>query len=199
LNDPTNACQINDRKDLELGMRREITRRAFLNGVALTVGAAILPSDLLAAAAVPEGPEKSPDYYPPALKGLRGSHPGSFDAAHSLRDGTFWEHAGSPIDTDEKYDLVVVGGGISGLSAAHFFRKAAAPKARVLVLDNHDDFGGHAKRNEFRSGQRTMLGFGGTFSIESPAPYSAVARGLIEELGIDVPSYSKYVTKGLYR
>ena len=199
MNDPTNDCQINDRKDLELGMRREITRRDFLNGVALTVGAAILPSDLLAAAAVPEGPEKSPDYYPPALTGLRGSHPGSFDAAHSLRDGTFWEHAGSPIDTDEKYDLVVVGGGISGLSAAHFFRKAAAPKARVLVLDNHDDFGGHAKRNEFRSGQRTMLGFGGTFSIESPAPYSAVARGLIEELGIDVPSYSKYVTKGLYR
>jgi spermidine dehydrogenase len=180
-------------------MRREITRRDFLNGVALTVGAAILPSDLLAAAAVPEGPEKSPDYYPPALTGLRGSHPGSFDAAHSLRDGTFWEHAGSPISTDEKYDLVVVGGGISGLSAAHFFRKAAGPKARVLVLDNHDDFGGHAKRNEFRSGQRAMLGFGGTFSIESPAPYSAVAKGLVEELGIDVPSYSKYVTKDLYR
>ena len=139
-------------------MRREITRRDFLNGVALTVGAAILPSDLLAAAAVPEGPEKSPDYYPPALTGLRGSHPGSFDAAHSLRDGTFWEHAGSPIDTDEKYDLVVVGGGISGLSAAHFFRKAAGPKARVLVLDNHDDFGGHAKRNEFRSGPANHAG-----------------------------------------
>ena len=180
-------------------MGREITRRDFLNGVALTVGAAILPSDLLAAAAIPEGPEKSSDYYPPALTGLRGSHPGSFDAAHSLRDGTFWEHAGSPISTDEKYDLVIVGGGISGLSAAHFFRKVAGPKARILVLDNHDDFGGHAKRNEFHSGQRTMLGFGGTFSIESPAPYSAVARSLIEELGIDVPSYSKYVTKDVYR
>src|ERR1039457_4723266 len=42
------------------------------------------------------------------------------------------------------------------------------------------------------------LGFGGTFSIESPAPYSAVAKGMIEELGIDVPSYSKYVNKNLY-
>ena len=180
-------------------MGRGITRRDFLNGVALTVGAAILPSDLLAAAVVSDVPEKSPNYYPPALTGLRGSHPGSFETAHSLRDGTFWDHAGTPIDTNERYDLVVVGGGISGLSAAHFFRKIAGQKARILILDNHDDFGGHAKRNEFRSGERTMLGFGGTFSIESPAPYSAVARGLIEELGIDVPSYSKYVTKGLYR
>ena len=94
---------------------------------------------------------------------------------------------------------MIVGGGISGLSAAHFFRKVAGAKARILVLDNHDDFGGHAKRNEFHSGQRTMLGFGGTFSIESPAPYSPVAQSLIKELGIDVPSYSKYSNKDLYR
>jgi spermidine dehydrogenase len=119
--------------------------------------------------------------------------------AHSLRDGNFWDHAGTPVDTKETYDLVVVGGGISGLSAAHFFRKAAGPKARILIIENHDDFGGHAKRNEFHSSQRTMLGFGGTFSIESPAPYSAVAKGLIEELGIDVPSYPKYVSRDLYR
>jgi len=190
---------LNDWKDRDLGMGRGITRRDFLNGVALTVGAAILPSDLLADLDMPTGPEKSSDYYPPALTGLRGSHPGSFDAAHSLRDRTFWGQAGAPIDTHENYDLVIVGGGISGLSAAHFFRKVAGPKARVLVLDNHDDFGGHAKRNEFHSPQRTLLGFGGTFSIESPAPYSTVAKGLINELGIDVPSYSRYVTKDLYR
>ena len=123
---------------------------------------------------------------------MRGSHPGSFDAAHSLRDGTFWDSAGKPEDTGESYDLIIVGGGISGLAAAHFYRKAAGEKARILILDNHDDFGGHAKRNEFRVGNAFRLGFGGTFSIESPAPYSAVAKGVIEELGIDVPSYSKY-------
>ena len=190
---------MNDWKDPELGMGRGITRRDFLNGVALTAGAAMLSSDLLAAADMHAAPEQSPGYYPPALTGLRGSHPGSFDAAHSLRDGTFWEQAGAPVDTGESYDLVVVGGGISGLSAAHFFRKVAGSSARVLVLENHDDFGGHAKRNEFSSPQRTLLGFGGTFSIESPAPYSAVAKGLIEELGIDVPSYPKYANRGLYR
>jgi len=193
---------VHDSRDRELGMQRKITRRDFLNGVAVTAGAAMMPWDLSAAglgegqAAV--GPETSPNYYPPALTGMRGSHPGSFDAAHALRDGTFWDSAGKPEDTGETYDLIIVGGGISGLAAAHFYRKATGGKARILILENHDDFGGHAKRNEFRIGNAFRLGFGGTFSIESPAPYSAVAKGVIEELGIDVPSYSKYLNKGLY-
>jgi spermidine dehydrogenase len=183
-------------------MQRKITRRDFLNGVAVTAGAAMMPWDLSAAglgngqAAV--GPENSGSYYPPALTGMRGSHPGSFDAAHALRDGTFWDAAGKPEDTGETYDLIIVGGGISGLAAAHFYRKASG-KARILIVENHDDFGGHAKRNEFRVNDVFRLGFGGTFSIESPAPYSAVAKGLIQELGIDVLSFSKYFDKNLYR
>jgi spermidine dehydrogenase len=186
-----------DLKDQELGMDRGITRRDFLNGIAITVGSAMLPPHLLAALQHDLDPETSPDYYPPALTGLRGSHVGSFEVAHSLRDGDFWKKAGQPTPTSESYDLVVVGGGISGLSAAYFFRKAN-PKARILILENHDDFGGHAKRNEFTIGNRKLLGYGGTFSIESPAPYSSVAKGLIEELGVDVASYPKHVAKDLY-
>jgi spermidine dehydrogenase len=182
----------------DLGMDRSITRRDFLNGVAVTAGAALLPPPLAAAFDDPLDPEKAPDYYPPALTGLRGSHAGSFEVAHHVRDADFWQKAGPPRETGEKLDLVVVGGGISGLSAAYFFRQLN-PAARILILDNHDDFGGHAKRNEFSVGDRRMLGFGGTFSIESPAPYSAVSKGLIEELGIDVASYSKYASKDLYR
>ena len=178
-------------------MHRNITRRDFLNGVAVTAGAAMMPWHLMADNTA--DPEKAPGYYPPALTGMRGSHPGSFDAAHSLRDGTFWDLAGKPEDTGETYDLIIVGGGISGLAAAHFYRRAIGNNARILILDNHDDFGGHAKRNELHIGNTFRLGFGGTFSIESPAPYSAVAKTLIEELGIDVPSYSKYVDKNLYR
>ena len=185
-----------DSRDRELGMHRKITRREFLNGVAVTTGAAMMPRQLFAGDST--RPEKALSNYPPALTGMRGSHPGSFEAAHSLRDGTFWDSAGKPEDNGETYDLIVVGGGISGLAAAHFYRKAAGDKARVLILDNHDDFGGHAKRNEFRVNNAFRLGYGGTFSIESPAPYSAVAKAMIEELGIDVSSYPKYVAKDLY-
>lgn len=188
---------MGESNDKELGMRRNITRRDFLNGIALTAGAAALPPHLLAALQHDLDPEKSPHYYPPALTGLRGSHVGSFEVAHSLRDADFWQHAGTPIETGEKFDLIVVGGGISGLSAAYFFRKSN-PNARVLIIENHDDFGGHAKRNEFTVADRRLLGYGGTFSIESPAPYSAVAKGVVEDLGIDVASYPKYVSKGLY-
>jgi spermidine dehydrogenase len=188
---------MGDSNDKELGMHRNITRRDFLNGIALTAGLTALPPHLLAALQNDLDPEKSSDYYPPALTGLRGSHVGAFEVAHSLRDGDFWQHAGTPAETGEKFDLIVVGGGISGLSAAYFFRKAN-PNARVLIIENHDDFGGHAKRNEFTVADRKLLGFGGTFSIESPAPYSAVAKGVVEDLGIDVASYPRHVSRGLY-
>lgn len=188
-----------EQRDRALGMGASITRRDFLNGVALTAGASLIPPEMWAAAASDLEPQNTAGYYPPGKTGLRGSHAGSFENMHKLRDGAFWDGAPKPVDTGESYDLVVVGGGISGLAAAHYFRKSAGDKARILILDNHDDFGGHAKRNEFRAGNRTILGFGGTYSIESPAPYSAVAKALIEELGIDVPSYRKYVDKDIYR
>src|SRR5712691_10714419 len=118
MEDPKdNDLQDSDVNDKDLGMDCGITRRDFLNGVAVTAGAAAFPPHLLAALQHDLDPEKSPDYYPPALTGLRGSHVGAFEVAHSVRDGDFWEHAGEPSDTQEKFDLVVVGGGISGLSA----------------------------------------------------------------------------------
>jgi len=193
---------MSDTSDHELGMRRRITRRDFLNGVAVTAGSAIVPGLLFAAdqcELTRNEAEKQSPYYPPALTGLRGSHPGAFEAAHCLRDGTFFETFPTAQDTGESYDLIVVGGGISGLSAAHFYRKHAGANVRVLILENHDDFGGHAKRNEFSIGNRTLLGYGGTYSIESPEPYSAVAQGLIEELGIEVSSFPKYLDRDLYR
>ncbi len=100
--------------------------------------------------------------------------------------------------TGETYDLVVVGGGISGLAAAYFYRQNAGSRARILVLDNHDDFGGHAKRNEFRAGNRMLLSYGGTQSIESPGAYSAVAKGLLAELGVKTERFYKAYDQKLY-
>jgi len=169
-------------------MPSAITRRDLLNGVAIGTGAgiagALLPEFIAAAFAGGPAPQDAPGYDPPALTGLRGNHPGSFEAAHTLRDGDFWPQAGKITDTNEAYDLVVVGGGISGLAAAFFYR-AKHPAARILILDNHDDFGGHAKRNEFALGNRPALINGGTMAIDSPRPYSAVADGLLKTLGID--------------
>ncbi len=128
-----------------------------------------------------------PGYYPPRLTGLRGSHPGSFESSHLLRDG---HRLPEPIDLGEDYDLVIVGAGISGLAAAHFYREAQ-PNARILLLDNHDDFGGHAKRNEFEIDGQVRLLNGGTFAIESPRPYSAVADGVLRAIGIDAPALAK--------
>ncbi len=186
--------------DRRLGMDTPIQRRDFLHGAALAGAAAVARPVRVGGA-----PQDRPGYYPPALTGLRGSHPGSFEAAHALRDGTFWQSATKPEPGEDRYDLVVVGGGISGLAAAHFYR-AARPDARILILENHDDFGGHAKRNEFHQDGRLELMNGGTLEIDSPRPYSAVADGLLKELGIEPEILEKrcadksfYETQGLRR
>ncbi len=140
-----------------------------------------LPGAVRAAGSPAPAAHSSALSYPPALTGLRGSHPGSFETAHALRDGRPMPAA---RDIGESYDLVVVGAGISGLSAAHFYL-ASRPGARILILDNHDDFGGHARRNEFQVDGRLLLMNGGTLSIESPTPYSSVADGLLRDIGID--------------
>jgi spermidine dehydrogenase len=186
--------EANRSRDRELGMGRAITRRDFLNGIAVgagtTLASAWLPG-LSFASETAHFAQNAPGYNPAALTGMRGSHPGAFEVAHAVRDGKFWESAGKPVDTHETYDLIVVGAGMSGLAAAYFYRKQAGSSARILILDNHDDFGGHAKRNEFRPGGRLLLANGGTVAIESPFPYSPQARGLLTELGIDPPALEK--------
>jgi spermidine dehydrogenase len=186
-------------RDRYLGMDRPITRRDFLNGIA--VGAAAAASGPLLAASpdsaagavpgaapLPPGAQDAFGYYPPLLTGLRGNHPGSFEDAHTLRDGKNWPDA---TDTGEEYDLIVVGAGLSGLAAAHFYRAHTKANSRILILDNHDDFGGHAKRNEFNLNGHLNLLNGGTLEIDSPRPYGPVAAGLLATLGIDVAKLAK--------
>ena len=167
-----------------MSRRPSITRRDFLNGVAFTAAAsfsAFPARGLIAEVNVTD----SNTPYPPGLTGMRGNHPGSFDAAHALA----WANETPEkkvIDTGEEYDLVIVGGGISGLAAACFFQQKRGRDQRILILENHDDFGGHAKRNEFESDGRMLLGIGGAVNLESPEKYGPIIRDLFDSIGLDL-------------
>ena len=167
-----------------------ISRRDFLSGTALVIAGGLGPLAQLRA-----GPAR---YYPPALTGLRGSHPGSFEVAHQAgREGRSFDISGLAVE--ENFDLVVVGGGISGLAAAWFYREAHGSASRILIIDNHDDFGGHAKRNEFRVGDRLLLGYGGTESLQSPkALFSKTVNRLIQTLGVDINRWDTAFEGKLY-
>jgi spermidine dehydrogenase len=171
-----------------------ISRRDFLNGIALGVaaGSSLSPLELLAAAAKEGAP------YPPALTGMRGSHPGSFEVAHALAwGGKSWPRPETLTDTI--YDLVVVGAGHSGLSAACFYRQRVGPQAKILILDNHDDFGGHAKRNEFVVDGKKLICYGGGQSIDTPGHYSAIAKQHLQDISIHTERFYDYFDQQYYR
>jgi spermidine dehydrogenase len=187
-------------KSIDPALGKEgVTRREFVEGaVGTLVGAAALVGGASAstaraaqAAEVPAVTGSSAALtspgsadYPPSLQGMRGQIQG-MRAAHALRDG-----AGVPAaeDLDEHYDLVVVGAGMSGLAAAYFFRKAL-PNAKVLILESCDDFGGHARRNEFNVGGRQVISTGGAYQISFPATYTPEGKALLADIGVNGERY----------
>ncbi len=172
----------------DLGMKRPISRRDFLQASALTTLAPAIAS------AAPTDSEST--YYPPAQTGLRGSHPGSFEVAHQL--GLEGKSTWPAPEASEDYDLIVVGGGVSGLAAAYYYRQQKAD-ARILILDNHDDFGGHAKRNEFTVNGQHLIGYGGSQSMEAPSAYSDEAKQLLAQLQVDLEGFETSFDQDFYQ
>jgi len=162
-------------------------RRDFLNGIALAVAGSQLTRPLVAQETA----------YPPLTQGLRGQYPDAVAEFPAIAGGKYSKFPVADSEIREEYDLVIVGAGISGLAAAHFYRNALGTRERILILDNHDDFGGHAKRNEFRYKDRTYIGFGGTMGIETPYPYSYAAKSLVQELGIAVERNPDFANREL--
>ncbi|WP_240196840.1 NAD(P)-binding protein [Nonomuraea lactucae] len=194
---------IDPRLARDLGMRRPISRRDFFDGVAVAAGAAAAgavagqPPVRSASHGTGEGPEEA--VFPPRLTGLRGNTADALSVPHALRDGRFWDFAGDAEPTGENYDLVVVGGGLSGVSAACEWLRHE-PRARVLILDNHDEIGGHARRVEFRPAGRPgpLIGQGGSRSIDSPSVWTPEGKDLLDRLGIVTRTLRGYHDEGLY-
>lgn len=168
-----------------------VTRRDFLNGIAVAVGAGLAPAALAAAA---RGASAAP--YPPGDGGMKGSNPGAYDIAHAIRDGRRFDI--DAVAAGETFDLVVIGAGISGLAAAWFWKRRR-PGARILIVDAHADFGGHAHRNEFRVGDRLLVSYGGSESFQSPQTlWSDQAKALVAALGVDLARFDTAFDRELY-
>ena len=173
----------------------EITRRDFINGTLMAAGGSMLPFEATGQVAMAA---LDPSYYPPALTGLRGSHPGSNDHAHS-RAWAGRSDWGPTTKLPETYDLVVVGGGLSGLAAAYFYRQKHGTNKKVLILDNHDDFGGHAKRNEHTINGTTRISYGGSQTLMEPIHADKIVLNLLEDIGVDLDRFKTAYDTGFYK
>jgi spermidine dehydrogenase len=192
---------ITPQGSIDLGCDQPIARRDFLNGIVFGIAGASVSAVSLKAAPEEAGTagaaSAGSDVPPPERTGLRGNYPAAIVDFDAVQNG---EYARFPVPDEEmreEFDLAIVGGGISGLAAAYFYRKALGPEGRILILDNHDDFGGHAKKNEFHYEGKTYIGVGGTLGISTPFPYSYTAKSLIQELGIAVDRNSEFANREL--
>ncbi|KXU39056.1 FAD-dependent oxidoreductase [Ventosimonas gracilis] len=178
-----------NKQDKQLGMDKPITRRDFLDGVAITASSLAAAKLLMPLNALAE--ESS--IYPPLKNGLTGQTNASFNIMHAIRDGSFWNNAPQPINSGEHYDLVVVGAGLSGLAAAFIYRQQAGADKSVLLIDPLDDFGGHAKRNEYisKSG-KALIGYGGSQSLDTPGFFSPAVHQLLRDLGINLERFETW-------
>ena len=169
----------------------DIKRRDFINGSAVAIAGSL-------SGAFPDVSESSESStYPPALTGLRGSHPGSNAVAHQQAWGGGLK-ADQVRNTGEQYDLVVVGAGLSGLAAAVFYRQQHGPDKKILILDNHDDFGGHARRNEHVIDGKTLITYGGSQTLVEPRAADPVIRQLFTDIGVDLFRFDTAFDQGFY-
>src|SRR5712692_10783615 len=105
------------------------SRRDFIKFVVVGSVAAGCPFD----AALLAAPETSSGNVPLV-------HAERFEVCHQVRDGRPFTRPGATSKTD----IVIVGGGIAGLSAAYFLRGKD-----WLLLEKEPQFGGNALQEEF--------------------------------------------------
>ena len=175
--------------DADLGMDRPITRRDFLQGAAASLAVAATP------ACKRGGAEAAQDARGAAASGLRGQDMSAMKLGHLIRDGADFEDG---ADSGETYDLVVIGAGIAGLSAAFTYDRGRGGDARILILDNDEEFGGHARRNTFEWEGGELIAHGGTYALEEVEEAPEAARGLLRDLGVNLDALRGYRDEGLY-
>jgi spermidine dehydrogenase len=137
-----------------LGMSCPITRRDFVNGALAGCGAALVAGAETAPAATATATSFAPSGSSWTGYGGVGDYSSSngnteavIDAAHRIRDRLYPDTSEQSVE--ESVDLVVVGGGFSGMTAAYEFSKRRGAGQTCLLLENHPIMGGEAKQNEF--------------------------------------------------
>jgi spermidine dehydrogenase len=183
---PDNPKTPNSRDD-RLGMNESISRRDFVEGT-LLAGAGLLLHGRSAGAPNDTLPGDDWTGYGGIGDYARsnGNTRDVMTAGHAMRDGAFEQAVARATDTGESYDLVCVGGGISGLASAVFFQKDKG--GRCLVLENHPVFGGEAKRNEFRVDGQTVVAHQGSAIFLVPRKGGYTDR-VYEMIGMDRSSF----------
>ena len=129
-----------DSEERDLGLDVPITRRDFLNSTLLASGALLLDAKAPLLAQAPSASNAAWEGFGGVGDYARshGNMWATVSTAHDLRDGKLGDDAARrrAVDTGERYDLIVVGGGLSGLGAAAFFQKLKGGECWCSITGN---------------------------------------------------------------
>ena len=164
----------------------EITRRDFINGTLVVAGSSLLPfgasgQDVLAAL--------EPSYYPPALTGLRGSHPGSNLHAHEPGMGSTFG-----LGTHHRFERRVRPGrgwrrtqrtgGCILLPGRSTVGTRRCSSSTITMIS-----GATPRRNEHTIDGHTRITYGGSQTLVDPRDGSEVVLDLFRDIGVDLERF----------
>src|SRR5580704_6258084 len=175
-------------------MTGEITRRDFLGATGAAWVDGLSPAELLARGTA-EGEAFNGYGGVGEYGGSNGNTWEVLQAGHRIRDKVYERMPKDVVETGEKYDCVVVGGGISGLAAGLFFQRNGGEGKNILLLENHAIFGGEAKQNEFEVDGKRLTTHQGSAIYQLPYPHSFLA-GFYDSIGLKKPKleYQKWAS-----
>ena len=171
----------------ETGIDQKIIRRDFLQGFAIGMGA-------LGLGCQTGGLFSKHSHSLSTEKGFNGQCTSSQQLGHFVRDSKHLSISflNSKQTFDSHYDLIVVGAGLAGLSAAFTFQLGRNHKAKILVLDNSKQLFGHARINAFQYNGKKYIAPGGAYALESPQESPEVVVDLFAKIGLNLDTLKSY-------
>ncbi|MFE0023799.1 NAD(P)-binding protein [Amycolatopsis sp. NPDC059021] len=95
----------------------------------------------------------------------------------------------APTSATRAFDLIVIGGGIAGLSAAYYWIADVDRNARILIIEQSARIGGPAIQHTFDVNGQRLISPGGAHELTFPSAFAPAVKSAMSVLGIETKRF----------